>query len=237
MFEHIKIEGFRSLKLIELDPSPLMVLIGPNGSGKSNFLDLLCLLAEAAQGHLGEGIAKRGGFYDITFKGAPGDIFVELRFQARGAFQEERNPVTFKLLIKKIGSNPKIWYEQLLKISPGYQGSLTLMHRDRDGATFRSIKTGQKEDIEEGKALESDSELAIYQVRDQDKYPTPYKLVRQLQEWRLYKDIDVGPDAPIRQPALIRPSVILSENGSNLASVLNSIQQQHPATWKDIEEL
>jgi predicted ATPase len=111
------------------------------------------------------------------------------------------------------------------------------MHRDTRGATFRSIKTGLREDLEEGKALESDSELAIFQVRDQDKYPTPYKLVRQLQEWRLYKDIDVGPDAPIRQPALIRPSVILSENGSNLASVLNSIQQQHPATWKDIEEL
>jgi predicted ATPase len=237
MFDHVKIEGFRSLKRVEFDPSPLTVLIGPNGSGKSNFLDLLCFLGEAAQGHLSEGVARRGGFDDISFKGAPGDIFLELRFPARGVFQEERNPVTFKLLLKKLGSNPKVWLEQVSKASPGYQTPLTLMHRDRDGSAFRSIKTGQREDIEEGKALESDSELAIFQVRDQDKYPTPYKLLRQLQEWRLYKDIDVGPEAPIRQPALIRPTVILSENGSNLASVLNSIQQQHPATWKDVEEL
>jgi len=119
MFDHIKIEGFRSLKLIELDPSPLMVLIGPNGSGKSNFLDLLSLLGESAQGHLGEGVAKRGGFDDISSKGSPGDVFIELRFPARGAFQEERNPVTFKLLLKKVGSNPKVWLEQVSKASPG----------------------------------------------------------------------------------------------------------------------
>jgi len=213
--------------------SPLTVLIGPNGSGKSNFLDLLCLLAEASQGHLAEGVAKRGGFDDISFKGAPGDIFIELRFPAKGVFQEERKPVTFKLLLKKVGSNPKVWFEQLSKASLGYQTPLTLMHRDKDGCTFRSIKTGQREDIEEGKALESDSELAIFQVKDQDKYPTPYKLLREFQEWRLYEDINVGQEAPIRQPALIRPTVILSPTGSNLASVLNSIQQQHPATWKD----
>jgi predicted ATPase len=238
MFDHIKIEGFRSFRLIELDPAPLTVLIGPNGSGKSNFLDLLCLLAEAAQGHLGEGVARRGGFDDIAFKGSPGDIFVELRFPSKGPFQEERAPVTFKLLIKKVGANPKVWFEQVSKASsPPHQAPLTLMHRDRDGCMFRSIKTGMREDIEEGKALESDSELAIFQVRDQDKYPTPYKLLRQLQEWKLYREIDVGPDAPIRQPALIRPTMVLTENGSNLASVLNSIQQQHPATWREVQEM
>ncbi len=237
MFDHIKIEGFRSLALIEFEPKPLTVLIGPNGSGKSNFLDMLSLLAEAAQGHLGEGIARRGGFDDIAFRGSPGDVFVELRFPSKEPFQEERAPVTFKLLLKRVGSNPKVWFEQVSKSPPGSTHPLFLMHRDKDGCMFRSVKTGLREALEEGKALESDSELAIFQVKDQDKYPTPYKLLRQLQEWKLYKDIDVGPDAPIRQPALIRPTMVLAENGSNLASVLNSIQQQHPATWKEIAEM
>jgi predicted ATPase len=110
-----KIEKFRSFKLIELDLSPLSVLIGPNGGGKSNFLDLLSLLAEAASGHLAEGVARRGGFDDIAFKGDPGDIFVEIHFEPRGAFQEERTPVFFKLMLKKVGSNPKVWYEQVSK--------------------------------------------------------------------------------------------------------------------------
>lgn len=238
MFDYIKIEGFRSLKLVELNLCPLTVLIGPNGSGKSNFLDLLSLIGEGATGGLGEGIAKRGGFDNIAFKGQPGDVFTEFHYKPEGVFQEEKAPVYFKVKLKKVGSGARIWFEQVSKAPAYHPTSLTLMHRDKDGCMFRSIKTGLKEELEEeGKALESDSEFAIFQVKDQDKYPTPYKLLRQLQDWTFYRDIDVGIEAPIRQPGLVRPTVRLASSGANLASVLYSIQQQHPATWKEIEEL
>lgn len=240
MFDFVKVEGFRSLRYVELYPASLAVLIGPNGSGKSNLLDLLCLLAEAAQGRLAEGIATRGGVDDIAFRGEPSEVFVELRLLAEGVFVEERTPVTFKLKLKKVGSSARVWFEQVSKApDPYHPAPLYLMHRDRDGCMFRSIKTGLREELgEEGKKkLESDSELAIFQVKDQDNYPTPYKLLREIQEWTLYRDIDVGLDAPIRRPSLLRPTMRLLPNGSNLASVLFSIQQQHPATWKEIEEL
>jgi predicted ATPase len=123
---------------------------------------MLSLLAEAAQGHLGEGIARRGGFEDIAFKGAPEDVLVELRFPSKEPFQEERVPVTFKLLIKRVGSNPKVWFEQVSKAAPGSSHPLFLMHRDNNGCMFRSIKTGMREDIEEGKALESDSSSQFF---------------------------------------------------------------------------
>lgn len=240
MFNYIKVEGFRSFNYVELQLSPLSVLIGPNGSGKSNFLDLLSLLSQGAYGHLAEGIAARGGFDEVAFKGSPSEIFAQLEFQPTGSFHEERAPVTFKLMLRKVGLNPRVWFEQVSKGPDAYHTNpLFLMHRDKDSCMFRSIKTGQREELagEEGKALESASELAIFQVKDQDKYPTPYKVLRQLQEWMLYRDIDVGATAPIRQPALLRPTVVLAQDGSNLASVLYSIQQQHPATWKDIEEV
>lgn len=239
MFDYIKVEGFRSLNYVELCGPRLAVLIGPNGSGKSNFLDLLCLIAEAAQGQLAEGIATRGGFDNIAYKKDPRDIFVELHFPPEGVFSEERAPITYKVKLKKVGPNHRVWFEQLSKGPDQYHpSSLYLMHRDRDGCMFRSIKTGQREELgEEGKALESESELAIFQVKDQDSYPTPYKLLRVLQDWVFYSDIDVGPNAPIRQPSLLRPTLRLSPNGGNLFSVLYSVQQQHPVIWKEIEEL
>lgn len=238
MFDFIKIEGFRSFRHIEIELPPLTVLIGPNGSGKSNLLDLLALMAESGQGRLGDGIAARGGFESIAFRGDPGDVFVELRFPPKGLFQEERANVRFKLGLRKVGVNPRVWFEQVAKDpDPRHEFPLSLMKRDKEGCIFRSLQTGLIEEPEEGKALESESELAIFQVRDQDKYPTPYKIVRQLQDWVLYRDIDVGPNAPIRQAGLIRPTVRLLPNGSNLASVLYSIKEQHPATWKDIEEV
>ena len=36
--QHIKLEGFRSIKLMDLELSALNILIGPNGAGKSNFI-------------------------------------------------------------------------------------------------------------------------------------------------------------------------------------------------------
>ncbi len=240
MLEYMKIEKFRSFDFVELELSSLNVVIGPNGSGKTNLLDVFLLAAEAAYGRLSEAFAKRGGIDEVVYRGNPGDIFFEFRFGAQQAFLEERLPVTYKLMVKSVSANPRVWYEQLSKgPDPLHAKPLFLMHRDKDGCMFRSIETGLREKIgtEEGKALESESELAIYQVKDQDKYPTPYKLLRQMQEWVLYRDIDVGDDAPIRQPSLIRSTFRLAADGSNLVSVLFSIQQQHPATWKEIEEL
>jgi predicted ATPase len=238
MLQYLKVEKFRSINFQELELGPLNVLIGPNGSGKSNLLDAFCLLTEAAYGRLSEAVAARGGIDDVVFKGNPDDLFFELRFGSEGPFYEERLPVTYKLKLKKVGANPRVWFEQVSKGPDSFhQNPLYLMHRDRDGCMFRSIKTGMGEEIEEGKAIESDSELAIYQVKDQDKYPTPYKLLRQMQEWTLYGDFNVGPNAPIRQPSLIRSAFRAASDGSNLISVLFSIQQEHPATWKEIEEL
>ena len=36
--QHIKLEGFRSIRELDLDLAPLNVLIGANGAGKSNFI-------------------------------------------------------------------------------------------------------------------------------------------------------------------------------------------------------
>jgi len=81
VFDHIKIEGFRSFKQVELDLPPLSVLIGPNNGGKSNFLDLMSLMAEAGQGRLKKGLDSRGGCSSIAF-GPYGidDILIEFRF-------------------------------------------------------------------------------------------------------------------------------------------------------------
>lgn len=48
MLKRIKIQGYKSLRDLELNLEPLSVLVGPNASGKSNFLDALQLLSRMA---------------------------------------------------------------------------------------------------------------------------------------------------------------------------------------------
>src|SRR5208283_586954 len=52
-----------------------------------------------------------------------------------------------------------------------------------------------------------------------------------------YRDIDVGPESIVRQPALLRSEIRLLPNGSNLSSVLYTIQQDYPAYWGEILEI
>lgn len=44
MLDRIKIEGFRSIKELELDLTPINLLIGANGAGKSNFISFFRLV-------------------------------------------------------------------------------------------------------------------------------------------------------------------------------------------------
>ncbi len=44
MIEYIKIEGFKSIKSIELEMKPINVFIGSNGAGKSNFVSFFKLI-------------------------------------------------------------------------------------------------------------------------------------------------------------------------------------------------
>lgn len=48
MIKRIRIEGYKSLKKVEVGLRPLSVLFGPNAAGKSNFLDALQLLSRLA---------------------------------------------------------------------------------------------------------------------------------------------------------------------------------------------
>lgn len=50
--ERVRIEGFRSIRSLDLELRPLNVLIGPNGAGKSNLIGFFELLGNLQQGDL-----------------------------------------------------------------------------------------------------------------------------------------------------------------------------------------
>src|SRR5260370_35335126 len=48
MIRRVKVQGYKSLRNLEVHLQPLSVLFGPNATGKSNFLDCLQLLSRIA---------------------------------------------------------------------------------------------------------------------------------------------------------------------------------------------
>lgn len=236
MITRIEIEGFRSIERLDLAMEPLTVLIGPNGSGKSNLLDVFALMSAASAGGLAEALTIRGGYDLIRFRGASEErVFFALDFSANGTFAEEGADVHYKLQLRPSGSVARIGFEQVsVGPKPGYTAPMFVAHRKLDSCTFRNKLSGNRE---EPKGLESESELAIFQVKDQTAYPTPYKLAREMSAWRLYPPITTAPDAPVRRPQLLRSGLRLAADGSNLASVLHAIQNQSPAVWEELCDL
>ena len=262
MFDYIKIEGFRSFKRVELNLSPLSVLIGPNNGGKSNFFDLLMLLAEAGDGKLANGVFKRGGFPSIAFGFDPSrEVLIELRFKEalpprsprKIQFVERVNEalplskisaedgdkkfdVEFKMAARNYGSAARVT-EELVRQESAMAPSLSadIVSRGPEGAVFRV--PGESGALTDQRINMPVTELVISQVKDRDKYPAASAVLDELEGWTFYRDIDVGPECPVRQPALIRDEIRLLPNGRNLSSVLYSIQQSHPDVWDEISEI
>ena len=66
----VKINGFKSIKELDLDMNPINILIGANGSGKSNFISLFTFLRNLSEGKL-QSYIKRNGYASTFFHFGP----------------------------------------------------------------------------------------------------------------------------------------------------------------------
>jgi len=61
LIERCRIAGFKSIKDVDVELSPLNVLIGANGAGKSNLVSFFALLRDSLDGRLDGHVGRRGG--------------------------------------------------------------------------------------------------------------------------------------------------------------------------------
>lgn len=64
--DHVMVQGFKSIKKLDLKMSPINILIGANGSGKSNFISLFTFLRNLSEGKL-QNYVEKNGFANTFF--------------------------------------------------------------------------------------------------------------------------------------------------------------------------
>ena len=68
-FSRLSVSGYRRLRSVDIRLRPLNVLIGANGVGKSSLLDVIRLLAAAAEGRLEKAVTDAGGIFLAADRG------------------------------------------------------------------------------------------------------------------------------------------------------------------------
>lgn len=76
----IRVQGYRSLRDVTLEPGRVTVLIGPNSAGKSNLLSFLQMVAVLLDGGLSHFIAERGGASVVLHYGPKTTSEISFRF-------------------------------------------------------------------------------------------------------------------------------------------------------------
>ena len=139
MLRSIKIKNYRSLKNIELELTPLTVLIGPNASGKSNLLDIFSLFSEAAYGVLRDGLNKRGGFTNLLYRS---QIQKEISFQFDFSFSESKikDIIRYEIQMQQQEAYYTVWNETISKLNNSEKYSVLVIDNS-DKNYLKKIKT------------------------------------------------------------------------------------------------
>lgn len=236
MLKTIAISNYRSLRNLVLPLNSLNVVTGPNGSGKSNLYRALRLLADIAQGRIISSIAKEGGLQSTLWAGPEtigravrhGDYPVQgtvrkqpVRLQL--GFAGDEYGYAMDMGLPSPGSafalDPQIKRECIWH-GPVLRPAAVLV--DRDGPLVRVRLEDQSWNIATDHLSGFDSIMT--HISDPRNAPETLMLRESIRGWRFYDQFRTDLDSPVRLPQVGTWTPILGNDGSDLASAIQTIR-------------
>jgi len=218
MIQELRLRNFLSFgpETPALQLGPLNVLIGPNGSGKSNLLEAIGLL-RATTGDLWQAIRSGGTPSDWVWKRDPAQYPAEIVARATVEYQLSFTGIEghFLILSEWISTLPD--RNLIFRRSAG---EATIVGRDGE----HEIRTDELDFLQS----------ILVQRRDPRNYPELTQLANRFSQIRTYRSWQTGPNSPLRtSQSMDGPKSYLLEDGSNLALVLNRLNND-PPTWRRV---
>lgn len=214
----VRLNNYKSVASCDVHLGPLTFLVGPNGAGKSNFLDALGVVAESLRTTLDHALRDRGGIAEVRRRsgGHPNHFAIKLDF----LLDDVDGSYFFR-----IGARPRGGFEvqhEECRIQPRLPGAGQPAH-----FTVRS-----------GEVQSSSAKVKPAAASDR-LYLT---LASGLPEFRGIYDAFSSMGFYNLNPGKIRelqspdPGTLLTRDGSNIASVYETLQRDHPMGRKRVVE-
>ncbi len=210
MLERIVLQGYKSIRDVEIHLRPVNVLIGANGSGKSNFISLFQFMNRVVNQGMQKYVAQAGGADQILFYGRKTTerLHVELWFQKKGDFV---NGYQCSLIPTA---------EDLLVFEEEYT---YFQDRSRYSRPYLSLGSNR---IHE--------ETLLVDWAQQDNVSK--HVLKALRSWQLYHFHDTSESSKIKQTGDINDNLFLRPDASNLAAYLYMLRETKPEYYRNIVE-
>jgi predicted ATPase len=111
MLKRIQVEGFKSIRKMDLELGPINVLIGANGAGKSNFISLFKMLTTFPKGELQLYIGLAGGANTLLHYGNKNTQEMNINLE----YKLEKGELSYKLHLVAAATDNLI-----IKVENGY---------------------------------------------------------------------------------------------------------------------
>lgn len=196
--KRLTLNGFKSIKTMDIELNPLNILIGANGAGKSNLISFFKMLNEMMAGRLQQYIGISGGAQSILHFGQK----ITPQIEAKLEFEVENGLDIYQMRLFHAAVDTLIFAEETLSF---LQTGWTEPRIDELGAGHRETQINQ--------AAEEDQATA--------------KTLRYLMNrCRVYHFHDTSSTANVRQSCYVGDNRWLMPDAGNLAALLLRFRQE-----------
>ncbi len=197
--QRVILNGFKSIKEMDIELRPLNVLIGANGAGKSNLVSFFKMLNEMMSMRLQQYIGTTGRAQSILHFGSK----VTLQIEAKLEFDVDNGIDTYFMRLFHAAGDTLVFAEESLSF---LQSGYTKPNVIPLGAGHEETQIGQKSD-------EGDRMARIFK--------------HLLDHCRVYHFHDTSPTARVRQHCYIGDNRWLMPDAGNLGAFLLRLSKEH----------
>lgn len=238
MLTTLAISNYRSLRNLIIPLRRLNLITGPNGSGKSSVYRALRLLADTAQGGVIPSLAREGGLQSTLWAGPErlGRSVKRGEHNVEGTVRKERTNLRLGFAGDEFGyaidlglptpSNSAFALDPEIKTETIWAGPTlrpAALLIDRRGSVVRTKGSDGEWDVLAYQLSSFDSMMT--QFADPRNAPEMLALREQIRSWRFYDHFRTDVEAPARLPQVGTHTPILSNDGSDMAAALQTIQE------------
>ena len=235
MLKHISIKGFKSIKELDLDLSPINVLIGANGSGKSNFISFFKLLSWMMRlpGQLQFFVGQSGGASSFLFDGAS----VTTQIEAKLNFEDNSNKYGYFFRLANAVSDTFIFAEEKfgdlsdLNLSTINPISYPITTQSDNASLNLRMKNFNL--VKERMSGHRESRLIDLAISGEQIAKNVFSLVQNFANYQFH---DTSQTARFKQRWNVDDNQYLKEDAGNLAPFLLRLRENEPRYYQRIVE-